>query len=43
VKLVTAMDTPVPFSEPLEKHVLPSEEKIVRAVKAVLAKKAAAV
>jgi acetoin:2,6-dichlorophenolindophenol oxidoreductase subunit beta len=43
VKLVTAMDTPVPFSEPLEKHVLPSEEKIVQAVKAVLAKKAAAV
>lgn len=43
VKLVTAMDTPVPFSEPLEKHVLPNEEKIVQAVKAVLAKKAAAV
>jgi pyruvate dehydrogenase E1 component beta subunit len=43
VKMVTAMDTPVPFSEPLEKHVLPSEEKIVQAVKAVLTKKAAAV
>lgn len=43
VKLVTAMDTPVPFSEPLEKHVLPSEEKIVQAVKAVLTKKVAAV
>lgn len=43
VKLVTAMDTPVPFSEPLEKHVLPSEEKIVKAVKSVLTKKAAAV
>ena len=43
VKLVTAMDTPVPFSEPLEKHVLPSEEKIVQAVKAVLTKKATAV
>lgn len=43
VKLVTAMDTPVPFSEPLEKHVLPSEEKIVKAVKGVLTKKAAAV
>ena len=33
----------VPFSEPLEKHVLPNEEKIVQAVKAVLTKKAAAV
>ena len=43
VKLVTAMDTPVPFSEPLEKYVLPSEEKIVNAVKGVLTKKAAAV
>jgi len=38
VKLVTAMDTSVPYSEPLEKYVMPSEEKIVKAVKSVLGK-----
>jgi len=43
VRLVTAEDTPVPFSEPLETFVLPNEDKIVHAVKCVLAKHAAAV
>ena len=43
VKLVTALDTSVPYSETLERHVLPSEEKIVDAVKSVLAMQAAAV
>jgi acetoin:2,6-dichlorophenolindophenol oxidoreductase subunit beta len=43
VRLVTAADTPVPFSEPLEKFVLPDEDKIVRAVKSVLARQATAV
>jgi pyruvate/2-oxoglutarate/acetoin dehydrogenase E1 component len=43
VKMVTALDTSIPYSEPLETYVLPSEEKIVRAVKSVLAKQAAAV
>lgn len=43
VKMVTAMDTPVPFSEPLESYVLPNEDRIVQAVKSVLAKHAAAV
>jgi acetoin:2,6-dichlorophenolindophenol oxidoreductase subunit beta len=38
VKMVTALDTSIPYSEPLESYVLPSEEKIVGAVKAVLAK-----
>jgi pyruvate/2-oxoglutarate/acetoin dehydrogenase E1 component len=38
VKLVTAMDTSVPYSEPLEKYVMPSEEKIVKAVRSVLGK-----
>jgi acetoin:2,6-dichlorophenolindophenol oxidoreductase subunit beta len=38
VKLVTAMDTSVPYSEPLEKYVMPSEGKIVKAVKSVLGK-----
>ncbi|MBZ5643819.1 MAG: alpha-ketoacid dehydrogenase subunit beta [Acidobacteriia bacterium] len=38
VKMVTALDTSIPYSEPLEKYVLPSEEKIVQAVKSVLGK-----
>jgi pyruvate dehydrogenase E1 component beta subunit len=38
VKMVTALDTSIPYSEPLEKYVLPNEEKIVRAVKSVLRK-----
>lgn len=43
VKMVTALDTSIPFSEPLETYVLPSEEKIVAAVKSVIAKQAARV
>lgn len=43
VRLVTAADTPVPFSEPLEKFVLPDEGKIVSAVKSVLQRHATAV
>lgn len=42
VKMVTALDTSIPYSEPLESYVLPSEEKIVEAVKAVLAKRSVA-
>ena len=38
VKMVTALDTSIPYSEPLEKYVLPSEEKIIRAVNSVLGK-----
>ena len=38
VKMVTALDTSIPYSEPLESYVLPSEEKIVAAVKSVLSK-----
>ncbi|HVN08362.1 MAG TPA: transketolase C-terminal domain-containing protein [Patescibacteria group bacterium] len=38
VRMVTALDTPIPYSEPLENYVLPNEEKIVGAVKSVLAK-----
>jgi pyruvate/2-oxoglutarate/acetoin dehydrogenase E1 component len=38
VKFVTALDTSIPYSEPMEKFVLPDEAKIVRAVKAVLGK-----
>ena len=43
VKMVTALDTSIPFSEPLETYVLPSEEKIVAAVKSVIATQAATV
>ena len=41
VKLVTAMDTSVPYSEPMESFVLPNEEKIVAAVESVVAKRVA--
>ncbi|MBZ5541484.1 MAG: alpha-ketoacid dehydrogenase subunit beta [Acidobacteriia bacterium] len=43
VKMVTALDTSIPYSEPLEKYVLPDEDKIVRAVKATMVRQAAAV
>ena len=43
VRLVTAADTPVPFSEPLENFVLPNEDKIVQTVKSVLSRHATAV
>ncbi len=42
VKMVTALDTPVPYSEPLENFILPNEEKIVQAVKLLLAHDAVA-
>jgi pyruvate dehydrogenase E1 component beta subunit len=43
VKMVTALDTSVPYSETMERYVLPSEEKIVAAVKSVMAMQPAAV
>jgi pyruvate dehydrogenase E1 component beta subunit len=43
VKMVTALDTSIPYSEPMESYVLPSEDKIVRAVRSVLTTEAAAV
>ena len=36
VKMVTALDTSVPYSEPLEKYVMPNEEKIIKAVKSAV-------
>jgi pyruvate dehydrogenase E1 component beta subunit len=39
VKMVTALDTSIPYSEPLEKYVLPNEDKIIEAVKSVLSSK----
>ena len=43
VKMVTALDTSVPYSEPLESYVLPNEDRIMQAVRSVLGVKAAAV
>ncbi len=43
VKLVTALDTSIPFSEPLENYVLPNEQKIVAAVQSIVSKQVAAV
>jgi pyruvate/2-oxoglutarate/acetoin dehydrogenase E1 component len=36
VKRVTAYDTPIPFSPPLEQFIIPSEQSIIRAVKEVI-------
>ena len=38
IRMVTALDTSIPYSEPLENFVLPSEAKICDAVKSVLSK-----
>ena len=43
VKMVTSLDTSIPFSETLESYVLPNEEKIIAAVKSVLAEQVTAV
>lgn len=40
ITMVTALDTSIPYSEPLESYVLPSEEKIVNAVRSVVAERA---
>jgi len=42
IRMVTALDTSIPYSEPLENFVIPSEEKIIQAVKDVLANRIAA-
>ena len=42
VVLVTALDAPVPYSEPLESYLLPNEDKIAHAVRSVLAERAVA-
>ena len=36
IKQVTALDATIPYSQPMEEFVLPSEEKIAAAVRAVL-------
>jgi pyruvate/2-oxoglutarate/acetoin dehydrogenase E1 component len=41
--MVTALDTPIPYSPLMEKYVLPDEAKIIAAAKFVLAKQAVGV
>ncbi len=36
IKRVAAFDTPLPFSPPLEKHVIPDEKSIIKAVKEIV-------
>jgi pyruvate/2-oxoglutarate/acetoin dehydrogenase E1 component len=43
IRMVTALDTSIPYSQPLEEFVLPNEQKIVSAVKSVLLRHAIAV
>jgi len=40
VKMVTALDTSVPYSEPMENYILPNEDKIIQAVRSVLVNQA---
>jgi pyruvate/2-oxoglutarate/acetoin dehydrogenase E1 component len=42
VRMVTAVDSSVPYSEPMENFILPNEDKIIRAVKSVMAHDAVA-
>ena len=42
VRMVTALDTSVPYSEPMENFILPNEDKIVQAVKSAMAHDAVA-
>jgi len=42
LRMVTALNTPIPYSEPLENYVVPNEDKIVEAVKSVMAHEAVA-
>jgi acetoin:2,6-dichlorophenolindophenol oxidoreductase subunit beta len=42
ISLVTAMDTSVPYSEPLESYLIPNEEKIAQAARSVLAQRTVA-
>jgi 2-oxoisovalerate dehydrogenase E1 component beta subunit len=37
VRIVSALDTPVPYSPPLEEAFLPSEEEVERAARLLLA------
>lgn len=41
LRMVTALDTSVPYSEPMENYVVPNEAKIIQAVKSALGHRAA--
>ena len=41
-RMVTALEAPIPYSEPLENYVVPHEDEIVEAVKSVLVHEIAA-
>jgi pyruvate dehydrogenase E1 component beta subunit len=43
IVLVTALDAPVPYSEPLESYLLPNEDKITNAVRSMVTERAARV
>ena len=43
IKLVTALDCPIPYSKPMESFILPNEEKIVESAKSVLTTRTARV
>jgi pyruvate/2-oxoglutarate/acetoin dehydrogenase E1 component len=43
VKMVTALDASVPYSEPMENYLLPNEDRIMQAVRSVLTRQAVAV
>lgn len=43
IRIVTALDCPIPYSKPMESFVLPEEEKIIHAAKSILTKHAAGV
>ena len=40
LKMVTALEASIPYSEPLENYVVPNEERIVQAVRSVMARQA---
>ena len=40
ITMVTAVGMAIPYSEPMESYVLPNEEKIVHAVRSVVAERA---
>jgi acetoin:2,6-dichlorophenolindophenol oxidoreductase subunit beta len=42
LRMVTALDAPIPYSESLENYIVPNEEKIVQAVRSVMAHRTAA-
>ena len=40
ITMVTAIDSSIPYSEPMESYVIPNEERIAQAVRSVVAERA---